>query len=154
MLIVLVGVAGSIWIQTHPRQMPLQKCSELYREYHKKKGIQASYIDAFPIDDTLTVAVTVLHATDSDAWNQLTTYFNISISPEAEKYAARGDPVVSSFLCPKGKYSQPLDTVDLANNDYIVSTMHNQTVCVFHLEHENQIDAILLYKIKEHFKRN
>ena len=42
---------------------------------------------------------------------------------------------------PKHKYNAPMDTVIL-NNDLIAIYYYKQTITIFHIENEEQIDAI------------
>lgn len=151
-LMVLLGVGCCVWCHFHPRQLPLDQCSDLYRQYHHADGINASYLKDFPLDDTLTVPVTILQATDSAGWVRLESDFLSYWTAELAHPSTAEAPVIKTYLCPKGKYGQPMDTSSILNNDYIIVSMHDHAVNIFHIESEDRINAILLYKIKNTFK--
>ena len=54
-----------------PRTVPERECSEVYKRYHKVEGVRATYIKNYPLNDTLTIGVTLLEATDSAGWEWL-----------------------------------------------------------------------------------
>ena len=150
-LLVVVGMAWSAWRYTHPRQLPLSQCSVLLREYRKVEGIQASYLKDFPLDDTLSVSVTILTATDSASWIRLLDDFH---SPtDTCNYPSPDMSAVKSFMCPKDRLGLPMATTSVLNNDYIIISPHNKTLCIYHIECEEQMEAILLYKIRETLKK-
>ena len=68
---------GTLLCLRCPRTVPLHKCSEVYQRYVGHEGIDAAYIQDFPVNDTLTVAVTLLQAADSAGWEYLLQAFNI-----------------------------------------------------------------------------
>ena len=68
---------GTLLCLRCPRTVPLHKCSQVYQRYVGHEGIDAAYIQDFPVNDTLTVAVTLLQAADSAGWAYLLQAFNI-----------------------------------------------------------------------------
>ena len=75
--ICLVGLLASLAIVYFRYTVPYWQCSEVYKRYHKVEGVEAAYVKNFPINDTLTVAVTLLQAADSAGWEYLLQAFNI-----------------------------------------------------------------------------
>ena len=57
---------------------PQQQVSDLYRRYEHAEGIAASYIHNYPVNDTLSLDVTLLEATNDSSWQTLCTDFDIS----------------------------------------------------------------------------
>lgn len=123
--------------------------SEVFQHYRNTPGIMADYIKNFHLDDSTAISVTILQATDSTGWARLVTDFLSSLPTDIDNQPSDQEISIKSFLRPKGRYIQPMDTTDILNNDYIIATQHNRTICVCHIESEEQINAILLFKIKE-----
>ena len=76
-IIIMLLLLGTLLCLRCPRTVPLHKCSEVYQRYVGHEGIDAAYIQDFPVNDTLTVAVTLLQAADSAGWEYLLQAFNI-----------------------------------------------------------------------------
>ncbi|MBQ8703311.1 MAG: hypothetical protein IJ524_02920 [Bacteroidales bacterium] len=144
-LMVLLGVGCCVWFHFHPRQLPLSQCSELFRQYYRVDGINASYLKEFSLDDTLTVPVTVLTAADSSIWFTLVQELHI---PEVIIARMQSDTsAVISKMTRKGQYDQPPDS-SMANNELVFLYPVAKTLFVFHLESETQYDAIFSYKYR------
>ena len=75
LLLTLLGVAA---VAAWRYLLPERHVSDLYRRYHNADGIAASYIHNFPVNDTLTLDVTLLEATTDSAWQALCADFAIS----------------------------------------------------------------------------
>lgn len=127
------------------RELPLSQCSDLYRQYADRPGIDATCLHNFPLDDTLTIDVTILQATDSLGWETLKKDFNVKDFPP-EVLSMTDSTSVSFKYAPKGDYSLPQDTV-LLNNDVIVFSRHKHEILVFDIQNETQIDKLLSYRI-------
>ena len=74
-LIVLAGAAWAVRHHTHPRQLPSEECSEIFRDYADNQHVAVAFIKDFYINNTQTVNVTTLHALDSIGWQNLMHYF-------------------------------------------------------------------------------
>ena len=77
-LIFVVIVGGALVYRYMQSVVPYWQCSEVYKRYHKVEGVRASYIKNFPLNDTLTIGVTLLEATDSAGWELLVEKFSVS----------------------------------------------------------------------------
>jgi len=149
LLIVAAGAVWSVWRQGHPRPLPPDRCSDDYRRYYKEEGIQASFLMHFTLGDSLTVPVTILTATDSASWARLSRDFHIVLPPDCESQPDIMIPLVFAHLSPKGHYDLPMDTTAIEHNNYILATPQNHTVYVFQIDDGRQIDAIMMYKLRE-----
>ena len=149
-LIVLAVASVALWRHNHPRQLPVSQCSDVYRQYHNVEGIEASYIQDFALNDSTTVAVTVLKATDSVARNLLISDFKISsinLGTPADAFST------GSRLFPKGHPDQIADSI-LTNNELLVHYRQDKVLYIFHFESEAQFDAIIFYKHNQQKKQS
>lgn len=129
------------------RLWPRMEGGGLYCTYADVPGIDATFLHGFPLNDTLTVDVTLLHASDSAGWERLKKDFNITdYPPEALPYIDPESP--EFYYAPKRDHSLGKDSV-LANNDYISVSRSKQEVFVFDIQFEEQVKAILHYKLNK-----
>jgi hypothetical protein len=124
--------------------VPYWQCSEVYKRYAHTKDIRATYIKNFPLNDTLTVGVTLLEATTDSGWARLQEDFAvIPVPPEALAFCDSN--TVNVWLAAKRDYSLRADSI-LLNNDLIAMNYMKHIISVFKLESEEQRDAILHYQ--------
>lgn len=141
--IVLLGLAASASFFLFPRQLPLEECSAELQHYHGVEGIRASFIKDFPINDTLSVDVTTLQATDSAGWETLKKDFHAFPLPENnQKKIDQGIDVISIHLAPKTDPTLPMDTTDLLNNNVVAISRLHQTVSIFNVTTRAEMDAV------------
>ena len=131
-----------------PRLFPSLYATDAYRTYADRPGIDATCLHNFPLDDTLTIDVTILQATDSLGWAVLRRDFSLP-DEVIEVQEMTNKRSVNFFLAPKNNYSAPMDTTDICNNDLVTMCVKDRTVMVFDIKNRNQITAIMLYKIRE-----
>ena len=143
-LIFVVIVGGALVYRYMQSVVPYWQCSEVYKRYHKVEGVRASYIKNFPLNDTLTVGVTLLEATTDSGWARLMEDFAIIPIP-SDILAYCDSNTVNMWMAAKRDYSLRADP-DLLNNDLIAMNYLKHIISVFHLESENQQDAILHYQ--------
>ena len=148
--LLLLAVGFALLYATCPRPLTDSECSELYRRYADLPGIRASYVKNFHLNDTLTVDVTLLEATDSASWESLKERFLIPETPPEIKQIEKYNPKSYGFRrFPKGKPDQPTDTRNLANNDLLCYAVHLRTIGIFHIENEQQSDAVHYMAFKD-----
>ena len=75
-LAVALGVITLIY-RWH-RIFPTHEVSEIYSRYAKEEGIDAAFVKDYRVNDTITVDVTLLEATDSAGWSMLKEDFGIA----------------------------------------------------------------------------
>ena len=150
LLIVVVPVAATVLWAWWPRTTPPERVSDLYRRYEHNPHLTVAYIEDFPIDDTLTVDVTTLTATDAAGWDTLTAAFYIPKLPEfmREKIDA-GKDIISVRLTPKTAPGQPMDTTDLLKNNVIGISRKNHTISIFNTDTKEQQDAVAHYNYRK-----
>jgi hypothetical protein len=143
-------VAATVLWAWWPRTVPSERVSDLYRRYEHNPHLTVAYIEDFPVDDTLTVDVTTLTATDAAGWDTLTADFNIPKLPEfmQEKIDA-GKDIVSVRLTPKTAPGQPMDTTDLLKNNVIGISRKNHTISIFNTDTEEQQNAVANYNFRK-----
>ena len=120
--------------------------SEVYKRYSRVEGVRATYIKDFRVNDTLTVGVTLLEATDSAGWEYMVEAFNIL--PEAIEVAKEipdADVWVWQILKnhPETKYVS--DSIYNQKNigiEIVSASMIKQQICIFHTRNEQEHNAI------------
>jgi len=148
--IILVGLAFSAWFLTHPRQLPEEECSDTYRRYKDVEGVAASFIKGFPVNDTLSLDVTTLQATDSAGWERLKKDFNISpIPPEVQAFVGQAQKNVVFKRIPIDRCAQEKqETIDYSC--LLIAIQDDQrTISVFVVENDILAKAIHRNKMSE-----
>ena len=131
-----------------PRTVPDSKCSELYRRYSDVPGIEATYVKDYPVNDTLSIGVTILQATDSTGWGRLQKGFSVPMPEDSTEILAlnRGGDILA--LIPNEKISIPMEPSDIVTSSY-----RDKNVYIFHAYNMNDkaniCRLIFLYKIKQ-----
>jgi hypothetical protein len=140
----LVVAALVLVVKYHPRTVPVEECSQIYRDYADNPHIAVAFIKDFPVNDTLRVDVTTLQATDSLGWETLKNEFHIiSLSDNIQRKIEQGIDRVSTRIVSKTDPTLPMDTSELLNNNVIAISRLHRTVSVFYIKAEAEIDAIL-----------
>ena len=150
--ICLVGLLASLAIVYFRYTVPYWQCSEVYKRYHKVEGVEAAYVKNFPINDTLTVAVTLLQAADSAGWEYLLQEFNI---PADMVVAAKANPAFDIWVWqilkdhPETRYVSNGDgDGDTVKTEIMSTSFRKQEVCIFHTQNEEEGDAVFRNKIR------
>ena len=126
--------------------LPRWQVSDLYRRYHNADGIAASYIHNFPVNDTLTLDVTLLEATTDSAWQTLCSDFAISNMVEEMKGS---DPrAVFSRLVNRHDYSQ-VAFGDSPDAEILAISCDTKTFAVFHTCNAAEMHTVFYYNMKK-----
>ncbi len=142
-LIFVVIVGGALVYRYMQSVVPYWQCSEVYKRYHKVEGVRASYIKNFPLNDTLTIGVTLLEATTDSGWAMLQRDFSITpIPPEVINLIDSNS--VDLWLASKRDYSRHKDSI-LSNNYLIAASRFKHKIAIFDIWSEEQLDAIYYY---------
>lgn len=147
MLVVALCLAAAglaLWL---PRYAAAQRVSDLYRRYEHNPHLTVAYLEDFPVNDTLTVAVTTIRALDAAGWDTLKGNFNIVDYPP-ELLPFIDTMAIEYFYAAKDDYSRGMDSVRL-NNDFVAVSRFKKEVTVFEIKEEKQIMSILSYNIKK-----
>ncbi len=135
-------VAWRLW----PRPLPPEECSELYRTYKDTPGIDATFIKDFHVNDTVSVDVTLLQATDSAGWETLLSNVRMTKDTEEHFKILKNKKAVSSQSFPKGHLGLPPDPVFI-NNDLLTIDWAEQELAIFHITERKQLEAIISYHL-------
>jgi hypothetical protein len=112
--------------------LPCGEVSDVYTRYKDTPGIMADYIRRFPLNDTLTVAVTLLQATDSASWASLLHLLGKSDEAISDMLTFRGmEKMMFAGGCTRGHPELPEDP-DLAKNEVIIFYPYKLEVAVIH----------------------
>lgn len=146
-MVVAAGVVTFVLVSK-----PRVEVGDLYRTYADVPGIDATFLHNFPLNDTLTIDVTILQATDSAGWVLLLKDFDMT-PPPPEVIEICGKDFIEMRQAPKNDYSGCRDTV-LLNNDFIATSWYEKTIWVFVIETEEQYSAVLLNQVDESINRS
>ena len=147
-VICVVAVVVALFLKMKPRTVPFEQCSEVYKQYCNVEGVRATYIQDFRVNDTLTVGVTLLEATDSAGWSYLVEAFNITqemlfVFEQADMdifswQSCGGRPEIR--VATKGKDADK----GITNNDIEMCTcsLKKGKICIFHTQSKEEIVAI------------
>lgn len=127
---------------------PSYSVSELYTKYAGTEGLNVAFVKDYRVNDTVFVDVTMLEATTDSAWIMLQNDFNIPIIPEEYRNLVSSFNSIDFKLAPKINPKLPMDSI-AENNNVIVTSRQNKTICVFHIYNKEQKRAIIKTKIKE-----
>ena len=127
-LVVFLAILGiGAAIKYRPHTVPWEECSEVYCRYATTDGIRASYIKDYRVNDTITLNVTLLEATDSAGWDTMKNHFQI-LEPEnniIDDVTACGRDALTLLRLNKTQNA-------LSNNDLVVASMRDKYICIFH----------------------
>lgn len=133
LLIILAGIALSVWLLLHPRPLPYDLCGDIFLRYKDTPGIKAAFLKDYPLNDTTTIDVTMLQAQDSATWVD-----NIKQLHKIGKEEEFNPQKISFKILP---YSEsPTDT---CTKIMVVGYSVDLTIGIFCVKNEQQFDAIL-----------
>ncbi len=138
----ILAVAVAVWRYTAPQR----HVSDLYRRYEHADGIAASYIHNYPVNDTLTLDVTLLEATTDSAWQALCTDFALSDIVEELKEVAPS--AVFSRQVSRHDYSQVV-LGDSPDAEILAISCDSKTFAVFHTRNAAEMHAVFCYNYEE-----
>lgn len=145
----LVVAALVLLVKYHPRTVPVEECSQIYRDYADNPHIAVAFIKDFPVNDTLAVDVTTLQATTDSAWCALLLDFGM---PEefielykSNKESFVGDALSSivAFSIDKNNPQKHLPKDD-PDSRLLVGSHAKKTLCIFMAEEKKDKESILL----------
>ena len=154
-LIVIIVIGGVLAVRYLPPAIAYWRSSEVYKRYSRVEGVRATYIKDFPLNDTLTVAVTLLEATDSAGWSYLLNAFN---EPEEVRDVVEESTVKNKVwirLAPKGHPEEKVSNDGQGENkegkkwsyDALLKSYDMRTICVFDMKSMEQYMALFEYGV-------
>lgn len=132
---------------------PSHGVSEIYCKYSGTEGINAAFFKDYRINDTVTVDVTFLEATDSNGWNLMCEDFKISkLDSVTQEKIDNGKDLIFSKRLNKNNLSEQIDDT----NAVIIRTVSyiNKAVSIFHTSNEMERYAVLFYTLDKSIKNN
>ena len=144
-LVALLVVAAVVVWHFVPRQLPYSECSDIYKHYAAVKGIEATYIKDYKVNDTVFVDVTLLEATDSVGWNKLVEELNL-VTPDSASQCDldKGMDLIFLKQVKKDNYSQKAITPS-GNVDVLATSYLKKKVTVFHTKNRNEKYSVFHY---------
>ncbi|MBR6130620.1 MAG: hypothetical protein IKQ20_02020 [Bacteroidales bacterium] len=144
-LVALLVVAAVVVWHFVPRQLPYSECSDIYKHYAAEKGIEATYIKDYKVNDTVFVDVTLLEATDSVGWNKLVEELNL-VTPDSASQCDldKGMDLIFLKQVKKDNYSQKAITPS-GNVDVLATSYLKKKVTVFHTKNRNEKYSVFHY---------
>ena len=121
---------------------PHRQVSDLYRRYEHVDGIAASYIHNYPVNDTLTLDVTLLEATSDCGWQTLCSDF--AISKVVEEMLQIGPDIVFCRQVNRHDYTQVV-LGDSPDAELLTISCATKTLAIFHTCNKNDIRAVFCY---------
>ena len=134
-----VGVGCVAWDRY---VVPHRQVSDLYRRYEHFDGIAASYIHNYPVNDTLTLDVTLLEATNDSSWQALCSDFDIS--RVVEEMLQIKPEVVFCRQVNRHDYTQVV-LGDSPDAELLTISCATKTLAIFHTSNKNDIRAVFCY---------
>lgn len=150
----LVVAALVLVVKYHPRTVPVEECSQIYRDYADNPHIAVAFIKDFPVNDTLRVDVTTLQATTDSAWCAL--LFDFGMPQElielynSDKSLFIGEDVNTITKTYIDK-NNPKKHLTKANTDsrLLIMSHAKKTMSIFMTEEKNVKEKISLSEIKK-----
>ncbi len=143
------------------RIFPEGRVSQVYVRASAVEGIEASFVEDYRLNDTITLDVTLLEAKDSAAWQWLCEELGITsldvFPPEIKALFMRPQAFEMLYIEPDTTIMQlenehlsevdSLPTIEL--HDVCAFNRYERMACVFHLCDENTMAVIVHKKTKE-----
>ena len=152
-LIIILIVGGALMCLHFSRTVPWEKCSEVYKKYSRVEGVRATYVKDYRVNDTLTVGVTLLEATDSAGWEYLLEAFNEKkeVREVAEESTEKNKVWVR--LAPKGHPEEKVGYGGQSGNngvkewdyDMLLKSYEKRAICVFDVNGMEEYMALIDY---------
>ena len=150
----LTILIGTMTVKFWPRTVPFDQCSEEYKKYADSPGIKASYIKDFCINDTVSVDVTMLEATDTIGWNTLINDFSLPVLDSiTQKKIDNGKDLIFVMSIKKGSYCEVADENAPECNVRAFSFL-THTICFFHVTSLEERHAVIYYNFDKSIKNN
>ena len=145
-ILMLLAVGAAVGTVFCRHILPRWQVSDLYRRYEHADGIAASYIHNFPVNDTLTLDVTLLEATTDSAWQALCADF--AISDIAETIEDIDPHAIFSRQVNRHDYAQ-IVRGDSPDAEILAISYDSKTLSIFHTSNAAEKHAVFHYNYTE-----
>ena len=152
-LVVVTAILVGLAVRYVPSVVPYWQCSEVYKRYKDVEGIKASYVKNYPLNDTLTVGVTLLEATTDSGWAVLQEDFGVPVIPKEFEELFYGD---SNRVSVKGYHKcVPIcSNGDTLADDLIAISLFKHTIAYFEVQDSGQLKAILYKQCDDNIRND
>lgn len=143
-VLLIVCVIGVVLLKYSAYILPHKEdChQEVYNHYADKPAVEATFVKAFKINDTLAISATILHATNAEEWHTLQQDFKIpELTEEEKEQIAKNNDVFETCMM---EYFMPdfiADTASHNQNNMYISHI-NQTITIFHTQTKQEKEAV------------
>ena len=129
----------------------------LYRQWEHVDGVQATFIHNYPVNDTVSIDVTLLQATDPAGWDTICTFFKYKPFEESLAAMTRGIDVLALLI------GETRHECGMKDEEFAVVSSLKKYICIFHntdQNYKNRIAMALFDKIfnslkyKQNFQDN
>ena len=139
--LLILGSAAAVILWPRPSD------ASLSRHYNHIPGIKATYFKDYPINDTLSINVTLLEALDSAGWRTLRNDFNIAeLDPALQQLIDSGLDPLFTLRVNKDDYTQSVDST-CPNSQLLAFSYKSQTVTLFHVTNKDELHAVIYHNI-------
>ncbi len=121
---------------------PRVDTGELYKSYAGRQDIDATFLHAFPLGDTVTVDVTILHAATDSSWGELLKDFSFTPIPQEALEFLGMESRKKSFKKIHKPNQMQRENETISDSLLIVIQEDKYTLSIFQLENRIQYDAI------------
>ena len=141
-LLMVAAVVAAVAVVFCRHILPRWQVSDIYRRYEHVDGIAASYIHNYPVNDTLSLDVTLLEATDSDGWQTLSDDFGITpLEDELQQKIDSGKDLV--FVREVNGQNMKVQADSICDNTKLIAISYlKKTVCIFHVADDKEIHSV------------
>lgn len=131
LLLFVVAIGGALAWKYWPRTVPWDECSALYRQYAHADGIEATFLRGYQVNDTLSIDVTLLQATDSAGWDTICNKFNLTL----QYHAAGTQPIENGEDILELRKDNEQNIISIASH-------RDKYICHFHTDNQQFKDAV------------
>jgi len=145
-LLLVLAVAAAVGTVFWRHILPRWQVSDIYRRYEHVDGIAASYIHNYPVNDTLTLDVTLLEATTDSAWQALCADF--ALSDIVENIEQTAPNIVFLRQVSRHNYTQVV-LGDSPDAECLAISCDSRTLAVFHTHNVAEMHAVVYHNLKK-----
>lgn len=141
LIVPCVGVVAAV--KYWPRLFPSGETSVLYARYEHTPGIEADFVKQMKFDNGERIDVTLLHATDSASWTRLKRDLHIVEQPVEALQRLGVEPAdIHLQYVDRERPDVQMRVSDFSVHDCVATCYSQQTVCVFHLDNQEQMETM------------
>ena len=154
LLLTVPSVGAVATIKYWPRLFPSHETSVLYARYEHTPGIEADFVRRMRFDNGQRIDVTLLHATDSTTWQRLKSDLHIVEQPIEVLRRLGVEPAdIHLQYVERERPDWQARVSDFSVHDCVATCYSRQTVCIFHLDTQEQMEAMFAEVADNHMNQ-